>query len=151
MNPTEPGFTADELRNHAVICGRNGRDIHHRGDPMRNDREALAQVINAADNRWQHGIGSSGTSWDGYVADAILASPWLADVFGSVWDKGHSAGEDDEYAQRERTYLEPESEATTNPYTTPTDGPRLEDACQPCRDKAERDATQATTTKEQLA
>lgn len=50
------------------------------------DRDALAEVIDRADDRWQHGIGSGGYDVDGpllgipitALADAILASDWLA-------------------------------------------------------------------------
>lgn len=36
------------------------------------DVEALARVIDEADNRWQHGIGDSGTSWEMFIAYKVL-------------------------------------------------------------------------------
>lgn len=33
----------------------------------------LAQAIDEADNRWQHGIGNSGIDWEAYIAHAVIA------------------------------------------------------------------------------
>ena len=53
-------------------------------EPDVSERDELARVIDAADNRWQHGIGSGGYDISGPVlgipiealADAILAAGW---------------------------------------------------------------------------
>lgn len=34
--------------------------------------KSLPQAINEADDRWQHGIGNSGASWEVYIADAVI-------------------------------------------------------------------------------
>ena len=40
-------------------------------------REALAAIIEQADDRWQHGVGSSGTTWQDYLAAAIIDAGWI--------------------------------------------------------------------------
>jgi hypothetical protein len=44
------------------------------------DRDDLAQILDDADDRWQHGIGSGGYDADGppyWLADAVLSAGWL--------------------------------------------------------------------------
>jgi hypothetical protein len=44
------------------------------------DRDDLAKILDNADNRWQHGIGSGGYDVNGppyWLADAVLAAGWL--------------------------------------------------------------------------
>jgi hypothetical protein len=33
---------------------------------------SLAQAIDEADSRWQHGIGDSGANWEDYIAAAVI-------------------------------------------------------------------------------
>lgn len=47
---------------------------------MSAEREELARLLDEADDRWQHGIGSGGYDPNGapfWLADAILSSDWL--------------------------------------------------------------------------
>lgn len=37
----------------------------------------LAQAIDEADNRWQHGVGDSGAKWEDYMAAAVIK--WFRD------------------------------------------------------------------------
>ena len=64
-------------------------------DPTPTDREALATLIDEADNRWQHGIGAGGYDPNGlplWLADVILASDWLREVKAEAWDEGRRTG-----------------------------------------------------------
>ena len=79
-------------------------------DPTPTAREALATLIDEADNRWQHGIGAGGYDPDVqalWIADAILASGWLREVKAKAWDEGYA----DSY----------DTDGDKNPYRKATD------------------------------
>lgn len=63
-----------------MMC--DNADVEHPGFPCAHpgldEREGLARLLDEADNRWQHGIGSGGYDPDGpplWLVDAI--QPWL--------------------------------------------------------------------------
>lgn len=48
--------------------------------------EALAEVLDEADNRWQHGVGASGYDPAGppiWLAEAVIDSDWLRDLIAA--------------------------------------------------------------------
>lgn len=45
---------------------------------MSTTTDRAAQIIDEADNRWQHGIGNSGAPWEQFVAQALADAGLLA-------------------------------------------------------------------------
>ena len=88
-------------------------------DPTPTDREALATLIDEADNRWQHGIGAGGYDPNGlplWIADAILASDWLREVKGAAWDECFNA-----LSMRKAKGLSGDLSPIRNPYRDKSD------------------------------
>lgn len=57
--------------------------------------DKAARILDEADNRWQHGIGNSGESWERFVARAVLeavAEPVANDAADAAYIMGFVDG-----------------------------------------------------------